>query len=167
MNIIRHLRTQTGLSQQELARIAGTSQPAIAQYEAGLKSPTLSTVQRLVLSLGLELFVIFAPVMTREDRRSLAYHREIAKMLGQTADQVVTKARRNLSKLKQQHQDAIKLFDRWQTWLNLPAEELAAKILDPGMMAREMRQVTPFAGLIKAKDRVKILKNFKKENNDL
>lgn len=46
MNAVRRLRSQTGVTQQMLASRAGTSQPTIALYEAGVKSPTLATVQR-------------------------------------------------------------------------------------------------------------------------
>ena len=47
MNAIRLLRDLGNLTQAELAEAAGTSQPTIAAYEAGRKSPTLRTLRRL------------------------------------------------------------------------------------------------------------------------
>ena len=44
MNPVRRLREQARVTQQALARAAGTSQPAIAAYEAERKSPTVQTL---------------------------------------------------------------------------------------------------------------------------
>jgi transcriptional regulator with XRE-family HTH domain len=79
MSAIRTLRRASGLTQAALAQAGHTSQPTIAAYEAGRKSPTLVTVYRLARSAGLEATVIFHPPMTREERRSLALHSAIAK----------------------------------------------------------------------------------------
>lgn len=54
-NLIRVARRQSGLSQRELARKAGTSQAAIAVYEAGKRSPTLETLVRITRAAGFEL----------------------------------------------------------------------------------------------------------------
>lgn len=45
------------MTQLELARRAGTSQSAIALYEGGRRSPTMDTLQRILLAAGLELRV--------------------------------------------------------------------------------------------------------------
>jgi transcriptional regulator with XRE-family HTH domain len=76
MNPVRSLRARTSLTLAALARAAGTSQPAIAAYDAGRKSPTLNTVERLAAAVGLEAAVDFVPAMTREERRSLVLHHE-------------------------------------------------------------------------------------------
>ncbi|MFM7694448.1 MAG: helix-turn-helix transcriptional regulator, partial [Actinomycetota bacterium] len=41
--MISEARTAAGLTQAELARRSGTSQPAIARYEAGTSSPSIVT----------------------------------------------------------------------------------------------------------------------------
>ena len=53
--IIERARRGSGLSQRELARRAGTSQPTLSTYEHGIKSPTLAVVERLVNSSGYDL----------------------------------------------------------------------------------------------------------------
>lgn len=53
--MIREARTDAGLSQTELARRAGTSQPALARYETGAALPTLPTLERLLLACGRRL----------------------------------------------------------------------------------------------------------------
>jgi len=52
--LISDLRTRSGLSQAELARKAGVSQPMIARLEKGdsRRQPTFDTIFRLVKVLG-------------------------------------------------------------------------------------------------------------------
>ena len=67
MNAVRELRRTADLTQAELARAAGTSQPTIAAYESGRKSPSLRTLSRMARAVGLKAVVVFPPAMTRED----------------------------------------------------------------------------------------------------
>jgi transcriptional regulator with XRE-family HTH domain len=53
--LIREARTRAGLTQAELARRAGTSQPAIARYERARSMPDVDTLYRIVEGCGLEL----------------------------------------------------------------------------------------------------------------
>lgn len=163
MNVIRALREQTGVTQQALAEKAGTSQPTIALYEAGRKSPTLATLQRLGAAMGLDMVVQFTPKMSREDQRSLAYHRAIAKCLEDNESAAREHARRLLLRMAKQNPGARALFEDWENWLNSNTEELISKILDPGIHARDMRQVSPFAGLIPPRERAAILARFRRE----
>lgn len=54
-SLIRQLREQQGVSQRALAIRAGTSQAAVSDIERGRTSPTIDTVERLLLCLGHEL----------------------------------------------------------------------------------------------------------------
>ena len=56
---VRLLREAKGVTQEELARRMGTSQPAIARLEAGGVEPTLETLERLAGALGVELVIAF------------------------------------------------------------------------------------------------------------
>ena len=53
--IIERARRGSGLSQRELARRSGTSQPTMSTYEHGTKSPTLAVAERIVNSSGYDL----------------------------------------------------------------------------------------------------------------
>lgn len=53
--LVRKLRLAAGLSQRALARLAGTSQPAIARYERGAATPSWETLQRLAAACGRRL----------------------------------------------------------------------------------------------------------------
>ena len=142
---------------------AGTSQSTIAAYEAGSKSPTLRTINNLTKSLGLEMIATYMPRLTREDKRSLAFHRAIVAIIRTPPAPVLSRATKNLKKLSTTQPGARVLFERWKTWLELPLEELVSNLLDPVPVAREMRQVSPFSGVLKAADRTRILRQFRKE----
>jgi transcriptional regulator with XRE-family HTH domain len=164
MNAIRNLRSLLGLTQKELAIRAQTSQPTIALYEAGKKSPTLETLERITKALGLELSLSFTPPLTREDRRSLAYHREIVKKLKSNPDKIISKAHKNLKTIEKHQPHAKHLINSWRQWLDYPVQDLTSACLDPSLFARDMRQVTPFAGILSASERTQIIKKFRKEN---
>jgi len=160
VNIIRQLRKQSGTTQSRLAECAGTSQPTIAAYESGRKSPTWHTVNRLAQAVDLEIWVSFVPRFTREDLRSIAYHDAIVAKLDADPFGVIGHAKRNVSRLKQLHPDARQLLDRWERWLDLPVDELRAHMLDPSLTARDMRQVSPFSGILCAAERLRVIKDF-------
>jgi hypothetical protein len=107
--------------------------------------------------------VNYVPRLTREDLRSLAFHRAIVEALRANSAPVLNKAKRNLEKLTRMQPGAKALFERWKAWLELPLAELVSNILDLSPTAREMRQVSPFSGILNPADRVRILKHFRKE----
>jgi transcriptional regulator with XRE-family HTH domain len=50
--LLRRVRQRRGLTQAELARRAGTSQPVVSAYEHGRRDPSVSTLARLVAAGG-------------------------------------------------------------------------------------------------------------------
>lgn len=163
MNVIRELRDQVHLTQARFAAMVGTSQSAIAAYESGSKSPTLRTVHRLAAVLGLRLDIRFVASLTREDRRSLAYHQGVAERLLSNPGQTLEKARKNLKQLRTLHPHASHLLSLWAAWLDLPPTRLTDQIMDTGELARDMRQVSPFSGLLSAAERRSVLAGFRAE----
>lgn len=166
MTTIRSLRALAGVTQAELARAAGTSQPTISAYEAGRKSPTMDTVQRLASSVGLEASIDFQPPMTREDRRSLVLHRVIARRLLQDPEGVLAKARLNVSTMMGRHGGDVQLLREWRVVLDRSPLELAAMLVETSPWAREMRHVTPFAGVLSGAERATVYSAFRKEELD-
>jgi predicted nucleotidyltransferase/DNA-binding XRE family transcriptional regulator len=53
--IIKDARARAGLTQAALARAAGTSQPTLAAYESGAKSPSVRTLDKIVRAAGFSL----------------------------------------------------------------------------------------------------------------
>jgi transcriptional regulator with XRE-family HTH domain len=60
--LLKQVRRRHGLTQADLARRAGTSQPVISAYERGLRDPSYETLRRLVEAAGerLELNAVAA-----------------------------------------------------------------------------------------------------------
>ena len=160
MNTVRDLRERRGLTQSRLAELARTSQPTIAAYESGTKSPNLRTLERLARSVGLEAVVDYVPPLTREDRRSLTLHRAIAKRLLQSPEPTLRRARSTLERMRRQHPGARPLLSRWRSLLDRPIEEILEVLVDPRPSARELRHVTPFAGVLTASERASIYRRF-------
>jgi len=160
MNAVRELRERAHLTQAELAELAGTSQPTIASYEAGRKSPTLRTLKRLADAADRHLVISFVPTLTREDRRSLALHRAISRELLESPARVLSRARRNLTRMRAQHGGARVLFDEWARILEQSVDEIVAVMTDHGVHARDLRQVTPFAGVLSAAQRTSVYAGF-------
>ena len=161
MNFVKSLRRQAGVTQEALAQSAGTSQPTIAAYEAGKKSPTVDTLQRLAASVGLEPSMRFHPSMSREDRRSIALHRAIARRLVQDPDTVISKAKRNLATMRAGSAHDSPFLREWAVLLDRPVPDLVSLLEDPAPWARELRQVTPFAGVLSTAERTAMYRGFR------
>ena len=58
---VRQARERMGITQAELARRIGSTQPAIARLEAGGSAPSFDTLRCIAAALGLELVVELRP----------------------------------------------------------------------------------------------------------
>lgn len=161
MNVVKRLRMRARITQARLAGLAGTSQPAIAAYETGRRTPTLDTLARLAAAVDLELVVEFVSPSTREDRRSLFLHEAVAARLEAEPDAVIARARRNLDMMRGLHPHARPLLDEWAALLGRPPSELADVIRDPRPHARELRHVSPFAGIFSPGERTELYRTFR------
>lgn len=160
MNWIRALRERTALTQAALADAGGTSQPTVAAYEAGRKSPTVNTVQRLARALGLDAIVTYHPPLTREERRSIDLHRAIAARLREDPERVLAQARRNLACMVARAGASSQPLREWEIILGRPVQALLPLLTDPDPWARELRHVTPFAGVLSAAERADVYRAF-------
>lgn len=161
MNWVRRLRAQAALTQAELAHAGGSSQPTIAAYEAERKSPTVGTVERLAESVGLVPSVTYHPPMSREERRSVELHRAIAVRLLEDPPGVIARARTNLSRMLASADATSRPLREWSVLLDRPVAALVPLLTDPDPWARELRHVTPFAGVLSAADRATVYRTFR------
>ena len=63
--LIRDARLASGTTQLQMARSAGTAQPAVAAYESGARTPTLATLERLLNACDYNLEIGAHPRMRR------------------------------------------------------------------------------------------------------
>lgn len=164
MDSVRRLRIAAQATQAQLAEAAGTSQPTVAAYEGGTKSPTMRTLERLATSVGLEPFVHFHPPMTREERRSLALHEAIAERLADEPDMVLERAKETLTRMWKVASANSQPLREWSVLLDRPLPDLLPLLTDPSPWARELRHVTPFAGVLSAAERAAVYRRLREEN---
>ena len=60
-NLVREARRRAGLTQVQLAELAGTTQSAIARLESGRTDPTFGQLQKLLEACGFSLLVWLDP----------------------------------------------------------------------------------------------------------
>lgn len=160
---LRRCRNSAGLSQQALADAAGTSQPTVAAYEAGRVTPNTDTLVRLLEACGFAIDVVpdvEAPRWTRTEEKSLAVHRQIAARLLSDPVSTLHKARINLDRLRDADRgNASGWLDDWTELLDRPSDEIVTAMLARTQHAINLRQRTPFAGVLSEAERRKALQS--------
>lgn len=100
--------------------------------------------------------------MTRDQRRSLALSLVVASKLVRNPAKVLRIGRRNLARLQRIHTkgQAADWLARWNEVLDSPAKTLEI-LTSTSPSAREMRQNSPFAGVLTTREREQALAGFK------
>lgn len=160
MKPVRLIRAVAGMTQRDLANAAETSQPTVAAYESGTKSPTWRTVERIASSVGLACYPAVGAALTRDQERSLFLHAAIARELRVRGPEVIEIARRNISRMRSVNPHAWRLLDDWERILHGTTSQVVACMLDPGEHGRDLRQVSPFAGVLTPAQRVAVYRSF-------
>ena len=155
------IRLVAGWTQRRLADAAGTSQPTIAAYERGSKSPTWRTISKIAGAADLACYPSVGLPLTRDQARSLALHEAIAAELIARPEAVIGKARRNLVAMRGSNPRAARLLDEWESVLRQPPQRIASRMVDPGEHGRDLRQVTPFAGVLDQRRRAAVYREFR------
>lgn len=95
---------------------------------------------------------------------SIRLHKVVAEKLQENPQEVITKARRNLSMMKQAHGPTVRKYvARWEKLIEGPVEELITVMVSPSPEARDLRQCTPFAGVLTPKERWAIFRACRDE----
>ena len=62
---VMDVRNRAGLTQEELGRKMGTTQPVVARLESGRSCPSMRTLERLAEATGSRLLISFAPLKAK------------------------------------------------------------------------------------------------------
>lgn len=153
-------RKSAGLSLRALAARARTSASTLSAYEHGTVEPALSTLRRIIEAAGSELTVGVQPRLTRDDRVKLALHERVAQLLTADPESVRVRARRNLSRLRWVHRDgsANLYFEEWSSLLDASTEELRTVLTARDQRSLDLRNVSPFAGVLSGEELEAILR---------
>jgi hypothetical protein len=90
--------------------------------------------------------------------RSLAYHRAVSRRLRRP---MVEEARHVLFRWREEGRIDARYADRWEQLLNRPVPEIRRALLDEGPEADDLRQNSPFAGLLSETERRRILREVR------
>ena len=93
----------------------------------------------------------------RAERRSLAYHRAIAKHLRRP---LVDEARQTLWKWRGQGKIDPRYAEQWEALLRRSIPEIRRAIAEDSPRARDLRQSSPFAGMLSEPERRRILEEI-------
>lgn len=152
--ILRRARAMRGLSQRDLGSQVGAAQSVIARYESGKVEPSLDQLQRLLERAGFRLRVTIEPIRPRSHelhaRRSLAYHRLVADRLPEDPA-LLDRGRRRVEEWasgRRQFGGSQQYVDAWKRLLTQSLPAIIDAITSDGDDARELRQNSPFNGML-------------------
>jgi len=155
----------TSTTQSELSRLSGVRQPSISQFLSGKVHPSDGQLDRLLSCMGYRLEVVRRPVhpeLTRSEWRSWRLHRQLSAHLTRASlEQWRLTIERNLERLRSsvRGQPHLRNLDRWESLLdngNVPGLHRILTGLDRDSI--EMREVSPFGGLLPNEERLEVLR---------
>lgn len=109
-----------------------------------------------------DVLALLRPELTRDQLKSLWLHRAVAGRLVADPDEVLATAAENLRRLKRVHPDgmAAMWLERWRQVLDAGAEAVLEVLTSRGGDAAELRQNSPFAGVLPESTRQAVLAAF-------
>ena len=112
----------------------------------------------------LEVLAARTQRLTRDQLRSLWLSQGIAGKLVADPNRVLHRARRNLAHMRSIHTrgQGARWLAEWEQILNGPPETVLDALTSPAPRARELRQNSPFAGVLTDKERLQILESFQR-----
>lgn len=153
-------REALGWTQGQLAELAGTSRERINSYERGRVHPTVDTFERVLAAMGSELTEV--PLLTFEERRSLAISEAVAKRLAEDPEGVIAKARRNMKTMRAAASHEHAWLAIWSALLDLGPSYVGAVLVSKDQMARDLRQSSPFAGVLSEEERSEAVREVRR-----
>ncbi len=100
--------------------------------------------------------------LTREEMRSLWLNRAVAARIAMDPDAVLLHARQNLDRFERIHQGSsvARWLERWRRALDAGPERVMEVLTSTAPEAAELRQNSPFAGVLPEKERHRVLDSF-------
>ena len=103
--------------------------------------------------------------LTRDQARSLFLHAAIAQELRscgteRRASPGIEIARRNITRMRSVNPHASPLLDEWERILQGTIDEIITCMLDPSVHGQDLRQVTPFSGILAPAQRADVYRSF-------
>jgi transcriptional regulator with XRE-family HTH domain len=143
----------------------------LSRIESGETQPSIETLRRVLNGLGADLHLEARPPYEagegrREKQRSLWLNRAVVGELTRDPDHVVAIARENIARWRGVHArrpGILAALDQWEEILGAGVEEIVAILTGQGEVAEDLRQNTPFAGVLTQEQRDQALDSFRTE----
>lgn len=145
----------------------------LSRLEAGETQPSVATLQRVFDGLGAELHLELrtstetgasAGESRREKHRSVWLNRMVVGELTRDPDRAVATARDNIARWRQVHADrssVLEALNRWSAILDEGVEAIVAALTGFSEDAEDLRQNSPFAGVLTTEQRDQALASFR------
>jgi len=161
---LRSARERAGLSIRDLAERAGVAASTVWRVESGRLDPTVGMLRRL-----LEAARASGPSrgVTREAAVSLALGRLTASAVLRDPDDLVARASARVAAVLADERSGRgpRLWAaEWQRVLDGPFEGVVAALIDPGERGYELRQNTPFTGVLADEERLGAVRRASREH---
>ncbi|HEX6074203.1 MAG TPA: helix-turn-helix domain-containing protein [Micromonosporaceae bacterium] len=140
--------------------LRSSRQHVVDLCERGLLPYVRAGTHRRVRRADVE--AVLRPDLTRDQLKALWLHRAVAGRLVTDPGTVLSKARANLDRLRRIHPDGMAAvwLDRWRTVLEDGAEAVLDVLTSRAPNAVELRQNSPFAGVLSEVERRAVLAAF-------
>lgn len=101
--------------------------------------------------------------LTREQEQSRWLHAAVAGHLVSEPDVVLARARGNIDRLSQVHRGTMaeRWLDLWRETLDAGLDKVLATLVSESPQAAELRQNSPFAGILPEDERLRVLASFR------
>jgi len=152
------------LSTGEVARLAGSSRQHVVDLCTRGELPFVWVGRhRRVPRAAVDRLLDRGPrALSRDQERSLWLHRAVLASLVTEPDRVLAKATANLARLQAQHPTGMtaRWLAEWQRVLDGGIDEVAEVLASRAPLALELRQNSPFAGVLAPELRSRVLSAF-------
>ncbi|PWJ56487.1 DNA binding domain-containing protein, excisionase family [Quadrisphaera granulorum] len=151
------------LTTGEAATMLGVSRQHIVNLcDRGDLAYVTSGAHRRITRAELEAFAARSARMTRDQRRSLWLSYAVAGRLVEEPEATLATARHNLARLQERHTrgQAARWLAEWEHLLDGPLEAVLHTLTSTSPRARELRQNSPFAGVLDERTRERVRANF-------
>lgn len=146
------------LTTGEAARILGASRQHVVNLcNRGDLAFVTTGRHRRVRRADVEALQARTRRLTRDQARSLWLGCAVAGKLVADPQGVLEKARDNLARLQRSHGQSNPWLAEWRTLLEGPVTDVLDALTSPTPRARELRQNSPFAGVLSEEERQRVL----------
>jgi len=152
------------LTTGEVAILLGSSRQHVVDLcDAGLLPYVTTGRHRRIRRRDVEAARTRTHQPTRDQRRSAWLNMAVAGKLVADPDGVLAKAHDNLKLMSSRHQrgQGARWLREWENLLNGPVERVLEALTSPAPRARELRQNSPFGGVLSEQERLRVLDKFR------